>query len=323
MVLALALGAGAPAWGEASAGAAAPPTAAVTAGAAPPVEPSVPPPPYSIPWQLRPVTVANVIRSDTAVASYDNGTGSGSTVATMLLGSYKLTPYLAPLLRVGLVQNSPPGTAVEGSSFINPVVGVTYSKKIAESWRLGAFFGATIPIGMGGGGIPDAGASGANAAGIAARSAMDNAMFAVNYFTLIPGLGFAYIDHKLTIQVEATLLELLRVKGGDTTNISPDAARTNATSGIHVGYFLLPALSLGGELRYQRWLSTPTRIVNGVKSDIPSANMDTASFAVGPRFHFKVGGTWLRPGISYAQVIDQPFSASSYKIVQVDVPVAF
>jgi hypothetical protein len=304
----------------------APPETPAVAATAPPaaaVVPPVPPPPYSIPWQLRPVTVGTVIRSDTAVAFYDNAMGSGSTVATMLLGSYKLTPNLAPLVRMGFVQNGPPGTAPEGSSFVNPVVGLTYSQKIAGSFRFAGFFGATVPIGMGGGSAPDAGAAGANAAGIAARSAMDNAMFAVNYLTLIPGVGFAYIDHKLTVQVEATLLQLLRVKGDDSTGISPDGTRTNATAGIHAGYFIVPALSLGGELRYQRWLSTPTQIVMGVKSDFPAAKMDTVSFAIGPRFHFKVGRTWLRPGISYAQVVDQPLSSQHYKIVQIDVPVVF
>jgi len=93
--------------------------------------------------------------------------------------------------------------------------------------------------------------------------------------------------------------------------------------GIHAGYFVLPMLSLGGEMRYQRWLSTPTRIVMGAKADIPAPNMDTVSFAVGPRLHFKVGGTWLRPGISYAQALDSPNSDAHYKVVQVDLPVVF
>ena len=44
------------------------------------------------------------LRSDTAVAFYDNGAGAkGSTVATMLLASYKLTPSLAPMVRLGFV----------------------------------------------------------------------------------------------------------------------------------------------------------------------------------------------------------------------------
>jgi hypothetical protein len=302
--------------GETSAVAAtAPPATAAT--------PSVLPPPYSVPWQLRPVTVGTVIRSDTAVAFYDNAMGSGSTVATMLMGSYKLTSNLAPMVRLGFVQNGPPGTAPDGTSFINPVVGVTYSRKLGGSFRLAGFLGTTIPIGMGGGSTPEASASAADTAGIAARSGMDNSMFAVNYMAVIPGVGFAYIEHKLTIQAEATLFELFRVKGSDATSTSPDATRTNSTMGVHAGYFVLPMLSVGGELRYQRWLSTPTRIVKGVRSDIPSENMDTVSLAVGPRFHFQIGKTWLRPGISYAQVIDEPFSASNYRIVQIDVPVVF
>lgn len=286
--------------------------------------PAPPPPPYSLPWQLRPVTVGTVIRSDTSVAFYDNAMGSGSTVATMLLGSYKLTPNIAPLVRLGFVQNGAPGATPDGTSFVNPVVGVTYSRKIGGSFRLAGFLASTIPIGMGGGSTPAAGPSGADNAAIPARSGMDNSMFAVNYLTVIPGVGFAYIDRKLTVQLEATLFQLFRVKGSDTTGISPDATRTNSTMGLHAGYFVVSMLSLGGEVRYQRWLSTPSRIgMGGVKSDIPSPNMDTVSFAVGPRFHFKVGNTWLRPGISYAQVLDHPFKDAHYKIVQVDLPVVF
>ena len=300
-----------------------PTVAAGAPAAAGSVMPAPPPPPYSLPWQLRPVTVGNVLRSDTSVAFYDNAMGSGSTVATMLLGSYKLTPNLAPLVRLGFVENGPPGTAPDGKSFVNPVLGATYSAKIPGGFRLAGFVGATVPIGMGGGSVPDIGAAGANKGGIAARSGMDNAMFAVNYLTAILGGGFAYIDHKLTIQVEATVFQLFRVKGNDTTGISSDSTRTNSTMGIHAGYFLLPVLSLGGEARYQRWLSTPTQVAMGTRSNIASASMDTVSVAVGPRFHFKVGDTWLRPGISYAQVLDSPLSDAHYKMVQVDIPVVF
>jgi hypothetical protein len=302
-----------------------PPAVAATAPPPAPAVAPAPPPPYSIPWQLRPVTVATALRSDTAVAFYDGaaGAGAGSTVATMLLGSYKLTPSFAPLVRLGFVQNSAPGTTPNGSSFVNPIVGATYSKKIAGSFRLAGFAAVTIPIGMGGGSAPDPATAAANSAGIAARSAMDNAMFAVNYTTGILGAGFAYVDHKLTVQAEATLFQLFRVKGNDMTGISSDATRTNSTMGLHAGYFVLPMLSLGGELRYQRWLSTPTRIAGGVRSDIPSANKDAVTFAVGPRFHFKLGDTWLRPGISYAQALDSPNSDAHYKVVQIDVPFVF
>ena len=87
---------------------------------------------------------------------------------------------------------------------------------------------------------------------------------------------------------------------------------------------MIPQLSFGAELRYQRWLSTPTRIVNMAKVDIPDANKDTLSFAIGPRANFAIGnGLWIRPGISYARVLDKPLSDSSYNMVQVDIPVIF
>ena len=302
------------------------PAPAATAVSSPALEAPtpLPAPPYSLPWQLRPIAVATAIRSDSSVAFYDTNGASGSTVATLLAGSYQLTPHLAPLVRLGFVQNDAPGTAPGGSSFVNPIVGLTYVRRMG-SFRWAAFAGGTVPIGAGSGDHPDAGVAAANTAGLQARSGMDNSMFVVNYFTGIVGADAAYVDRKLTVQVEATLFQLLRVHGDDAGAGSTDAARTNSTMGIHVGYFLLPVLSLGAELRYQRWLTTPTKLnTTGAKVDIPGANMDTTTVAIGPRAHFAIGkGMWLRPGISYARALDLPLSSSSYNMVQVDLPVIF
>jgi hypothetical protein len=286
--------------------------------------PPAPAPPYSLPWQLRSVVASTVIRSDSSVAFYDAGGSQGSTVATMLLGSYKMTPHLAPLVRLGFVNDDAPGTTPDGSSFINPIVGLTYANRVG-GFRWVAFAGGTVPLGSGSGDQPSAAAADANKAGLQARSGMDNAMFAVNYFTGIVGGDAAYVDRKLTVQVEATLFQLLRVHGDDSGKGSTDAARTNSTMGIHIGYFLLASLSLGAELRYQRWLTTPTQLnSSGVKVDIPDANKDTTTVAIGPRAHFAIGkGMWLRPGISYARALDKPLSTSSYNVVQIDVPVVF
>jgi len=299
-------------------------TAVANASVAPAAAPAAPPPPYSLPWQLRPVAAVNVVRSDTAVAFYDNGMGAtGSTVATMLLASYKVTPSLAPMVRLGLSQNDAPAAGVDGTSFINPIVGATYAAKVG-AMRWAAFLGATVPIGQGAGNMPDAGAATANSAGIRARSAMDNAMFAVNYFTAIAGGGVAYVDHKLTVQAEATLLQLFRVRG-DTASSATDSAKTNSTAGIHAGYFIIPMLSVGGEFRYQRWLSHPTQLnTMGAKVDIPGIAMDTMTVAIGPRLHFQVSkGLFLRPGLAYARGLDKPLTDASYNMVQVDVPFYF
>ena len=299
-------------------------TAVANASVAPAAAPAAPPPPYSLPWQLRPVAAVNVVRSDTVVAFYDNGMGAtGSTVATMLLASYKVTPSLAPMVRLGLSQNDAPAAGVDGTSFINPIVGATYAAKVG-AMRWAAFLGATVPIGQGAGNMPDAGAATANSAGIRARSAMDNAMFAVNYFTAIAGGGVAYVDHKLTVQAEATLLQLFRVRG-DTASSATDSAKTNSTAGIHAGYFIIPMLSVGGEFRYQRWLSHPTQLnTMGAKVDIPGIAMDTMTVAIGPRLHFQVSkGLFLRPGLAYARGLDKPLTDASYNMVQVDVPFYF
>ena len=298
-------------------------TAVASANTAPAATPAPPPPPYSLPWQLRPVAAVNVVRSDTAFAMYDNGMGAkGNTIATMLLGSYKVTPSLAPMVRLGFTQNDAPAAAADGTSFINPVVGATYARKV-DAIRWAAFLGATVPIGMGRNDTPAAGAATANSAGIRARSAMDNAMFAVNYFTAIAGGDLAYVDHKLTVQLEATLFQLMRVRGSNAAS-STDSARTNSTVGLHAGYFIIPMLSVGGELRYQRWLSTPTTLTMGNKVNFTDAAMDTVTVAIGPRAHFQIAkGMFLRPGISYARGLDKPVSDFSYNVVQVDIPLYF
>ncbi len=294
-------------------------TAALDAGPAPADKPK--PPPYSLPWQLRPAVAASVIRSDTAFAFYENPANgeSASTIASMLLFSYKVIDELAPLVRVGVVSNSPPsGAPVDSAvSFLNPVLGATYAPKIAPNLKLALFLGVTVPIGSGGGNDPDIDAAAANGAGIRARSAMDNAMFAVNDFTVFPGVGFAFVDAGFTAQVEVTLLQLTRVRGDA---VQKDESKTNFTTGLHVGYFVLPILSLGAEIRHQRWLSTPAAI----DADTTDTLRDTTTFAVGPRFHFKLGEkTWLRPGVAFAMALDDPMKDAKYKIVQLDIPFAF
>lgn len=284
-------------------------------------EPAPPPaapksPPYSLPFQLRPVMASSAVRSDTSVALYEDPTSgaSASTVASILTASYKVTPELAPLVRIGIVSNSPP-KGDSGFGVTNPVVGATYGVKLGSSFKLGLFLGLTIPVGSGGGNSPDAAKKAANAAGIAARSGMDNALFAVNDFTVFPGVDFAYVSGGLTAQVEATLFQLSRVRGDQA---QADSSRTNFTAGVHVGYFFLPVLSAGVELRHQRWLSTPKAV------EANDSLRDTTTIALGPRFHFQVGdGLWLRPGVSFAVPLDDPLKKSSYKTFQIDVPFVF
>jgi hypothetical protein len=275
--------------------------------------------PYSIPFQLRPTAAVTVLRTDTTFTFYDDptaGGADGSTVASTLLASYKLTDNISPLVRLGMVSNSPPN--VDGAAgFLNPVVGASYILPLPSDLKLALFFGMALPLGSGGGNSPDPANVASNAAGIRSRSAMDNAMFAVNDVVLFPGVGLAYVAHGLTLQVEATVLELLRVRGEDA---QPDSARTNLTSGLHVGYFLFPELSVAGELRHQRWLSTP----RAVENDATGTLRDTTTVALGPRLHFKVGeSSWIRPALAIAIGLDDPLRRWESTSVQLDIPVIF
>jgi hypothetical protein len=302
-----------------------------------PVKPK--PPPYSLPWQLRPVAPGNVVRLDTSYGFYKNTTTNknGSAIATSLLGSYKIIPDLALIARVGLVHNAPPSAAEPApqaaTAILNPVLAGLYGIKLSPDFKLGLFLGVTLPVGTGGGKNPDKDKAAAISpiVGMATRSAMDNAMFAVNYFTVFPGVDFAYVHGGLTVQAEATIFKLTKARGPD-TSCSPacgapiDHTNTNFTTGLHVGYFIIPQLSLGAEIRHQRWLSTP----NAVSKDYSSAatathsTRDTTTFAIGPRLHFKLSDSiWFRPGVSLSLPIDDPMKKAEYKVVQLDLPLSF
>jgi hypothetical protein len=99
--------------------------------------------------------------------------------------------------------------------------------------------------------------------------------------------------------------------------------RVNFTTGLHAGYFFVPMFSVGGEIRYQRFLKH-TFLSDLPEDDVRKANVDTVSFAVGPRLHFKLGETiWFRPGVAFAMGLDDPMSENEFKIVQIDLPLSF
>ena len=295
----------------------APPMRVVPVVAPPPMSPApaLPPspPPYSLPWGLRPIGPVTVLRLDTVTAFYQDpkmpDAGGGTTLAVMPLGGLRITPSFMGVVRWGIIANWPPGLP-SSVSVSNPALGGLYSFRFSD-FRIGLFLGVTVPIGTGGDKTTDPGAAAATQAGLYARSAMDNAMFAVNDVTVFPGIDLAYVAHRLTLQAEATLLQLMRVKN---EAVQTDAYRTNFTFGFHVGYFVAKALSLSAELRYQRWLSTP----NAVSTD--ESLRHNLSLAIGPRFHVKLHGAWFRPGLAYEVGISGTLNDRSYHLLQFDFP---
>jgi opacity protein-like surface antigen len=279
--------------------------------------------PYALPWQLRSVYAANLLRLDSASAFYKdkNGKSGGTTVASLLTGSYKLIPDLAVLARIGMVNNNPPAGAASATSLMNPLLGGIFSQSLSDEFKMSFFMGVTLPVGSGGGNSPKPALQSANSAAVLARSAMDNALLAVNYFAIIPGVDIAYISKGVTVQLEATLLQLTRVRG---ENVDKDSTRTNFTSGLGLGYSISSRVSAIGELRYQRWLK------NSTVSSAPKPAKENLSFAIGPRFNLKFGKLTLKPGIAYAQGIIGPMANSghtsptnSQKIIFIDLPLIF
>jgi hypothetical protein len=292
-----------------------------TPGEAPPSPPPPSSPSYSLPWQLRPVVVGNVVRSDTNFARYeDTASRGGFTVASTLLASFKIPGTggpgqgLAPLLRLAAVNDSPP-TGRGGLAVVNPLIGAMYALRIAGPIRAAAFLGMTIPVGMGGGNTPDPGLADARSKGVLAREAMDNSLFAVNDLAVIPGVGIGYIDHGLTVQAEATLFQLQRVRG---EAAQPEASKTNFTCGMHAGWFVMPLVSVGVDVHYQRWFDGPLTVTKDPEL------VDNFTVAVGPRLHIPLGSKdWVHPGVAYARGVDKAMAAPNYHVVQLDVPVTF
>jgi hypothetical protein len=285
--------------------------------------------PYSLPWQLRPLTLGHVARLDGAAAAFNDDNGNLDLGFAVALGTgWQLTPNWAPMVRLGFVRNDAPGAALDGSSFGNPLVGVTYTRRM-DSTRLGLFGATTIPVGTGGGEGADRATERTNAAASSVRPA-DDALFAVNYLTAIAGIDFAYVDHGFTAQAEATLQQLVRARGADSRE-AIDAFRTNSVLGLHLGYFISSHFSMGGDLRYQRWLSVPTSLdmATGMHVPLSEAKMDTLTAALGPRFHLRLGErAWIRPGLAVLRGFDErgfdaPLLTAQTTAVQLDVPVTF
>jgi hypothetical protein len=121
-------------------------------------------PRYSLPWQLRPVTIRSEARLDGVLAAFNDANGNlDVAIASGLSVSYQITREIAPMLRLGFVRNNAPGAALDGSSFANPLLGASYGRS-SGPFNLALFGATTIPIGTGGGDDPDAKAARANLA---------------------------------------------------------------------------------------------------------------------------------------------------------------
>jgi hypothetical protein len=300
-------------------------TSAATAHAGPPSSPAPEegaapdaysrPAPYVLPFGLRGIIPATAVRAETA-DGIDAGTSN--TLVQYLTGAYAVVPELSLFARWGWVDFSPDGKSAS-NAFTNATLGGLWGAKLGETLKVAATVGTGLPVAQGGGDTPNAGEAAAIAAGTIARSRFEGSTtFSPNDLAPFLGGDLAWVSGGLTLQVEASLFEAIRVRGSEA---DPDAAKTSLTMGAHVGYFLVPQLSVGAEIREQIFLSTPSAVAAGKSS------RGWATLGVGPRLHIKLGPTvWIRPGLAFIQPLNDtaPGSpAGSYHILQLDVPVTF
>ncbi|HUQ06812.1 MAG TPA: hypothetical protein VM261_30120 [Kofleriaceae bacterium] len=282
-----------------------------------------------LPWQLRPVTTSNSVRAESGAAVFNDANGNVNIASTNAMSaSYQLNARWAPMLRLGVLANDASGAARDGSTFANPMLGVTY-KPTLDDRDVALFAATTLPIGTGGGNEPDPVAAQANAASMTVRPS-DDAMFDVNYLTAMVGGDVAFAKHGFTAQAEATLQQSVRVRG-DESAASTDAARTRASLGAHVGAHLGSHVSLGGDLLYQRWLSHPTELdsMTDTRAPLADADMSALTMSLGLRVRFRVGPTSVQPGLSFTRGLDATGPTADAMITNrttaftLDVPVLF
>jgi hypothetical protein len=281
------------------------------------VEPRAEPPapqPYASPFIGRSVNPGNGARFDMTNAPLTKDGTNGVATAMLVSGSYKITEAAAVGLKLGVDRVGMTGADTK-VGFLNPSVSGMYAWRLGRSFRLATSLTTWLPLGSGGGNSGDPDLVTAHKAAALARSAVENATFGVNDFTVGYAVDFAYVDHGVTAQLGAQLTTGFRARGAD---VQSDAYKVNSTYGLGVGYFLVPELSLGAELRYQRYVSTPS----AVEKD-PTARQNLSA-AGGVRTHFALGkGVWMRPGLSYGHGLVGPIEKNGYHLVQLDVPFSF
>lgn len=283
------------------------------------------PAPYDLPYALRSTSASTSVRAETA---YGLDAGRSSTIVQYLTASYAPIEHLSLFARGGWVDFLP-NAGSASSAMTNVALGALWAGDLSPGLRYSAAIGSGLPLGQGGGDAPDPGEAAAIAAGNLARSRYEGStMFSPNDLALFVGGDLAWVNGGWTVQAEATLFQLFRVRGGDTDPATgkpwdPDGSKTSLDLAAHAGYFVIPQLSVGIEVRDQTFLSTPAAVQSG------ALGRTWLTVGGGVRAHVRLAGhAWLRPGLAFFQPLndallrpDRP--ASSYHIVQLDLPVSF
>ena len=310
---------GARAAGDAAPAPAPAPTPTETAAAPPPA-------PYVSPFSPRGVGVATALRLE---ASYGLDADVSNTVVEFLTAAYAFNKHISIYGRTGWVEYLP-SSGPSTSAFTNLAIGALWADTFAKDFRYCVTIGTGLPVGQGGGDSPDTGEAAAIGAGNLARARWDGStMFSPNDVAPFIGGDLAFVKGGFTIQAEVSVFSLFRVRGDGINPATskpwdPDAVKGSIDLGLHVGYFIVPQLSIQAEVRDQTFLGTPAAVSSGAIAQ------SWVSVGGGVRGHFKIGAhAWFRPGLAFFQPLNDAVlkpidhTASSYHIFLLDLPVSF
>jgi hypothetical protein len=279
-----------------------------------PVDTPRPKPPYTAPFQLRGVIPKNGVRVDTVLGLYRLGDNNAQVTVMLVSAQWRVAKPFALQVRWGIDSNQT-GNDNSRTGIVNPTLGGLFGVPMGRDFRFAASVAIGAPVATGGGDAPDPNQVALQQEGALARSAMDNTTFAVNDVGFPTGLSIAYVRRGVTAQIDATVIPSVRVKAKDT---QPDSSKVNSTYGFFLGYAFVNSFSLGLELRYQRFLTTPS----AVERD-PSLR-DNLTAAVGPRFSLELSDSArINPAITYGRGLRGRVEEQSFQMIQLDVPISF
>lgn len=277
---------------------------------------------YALPWVMRPAIAPTLARVETAINVRQDGVAavtlvtSGAAIIPAKFGLYVRVGVTDSVLRT----SSPATNNIATGAVTNPLLMALFTPELAPGFRIGLSLAATLPVGTGGGNTPSPLAASSIATGALTRSAMDNALFAVNYAAVALGASAAYMIHGLTFQVDATAFQLVRTRG-EATAAASDELRTNFTVGASVGYLIHRRITASIEGHYQHWISAP-RLLEPRDGRAPPYGQ--ASITVGVRSNVPLSRTVLaRPGVAFSIGLGGAMSERECKVFHVDVPIAF
>lgn len=270
-------------------------------------------PPVVAPFGLRGLGVGTSVRIDQTFAPYNVADKGYFESVHFVSASLKVSDTFALSLRTGVDRYGPSGESTT-SGFLNTALGVQGATKLGRWFRFAASSGVVLPTANGGGNTPDASVAAAHKAGTLVRAFMAGSMFAANDLNIPLGVDFGFVARGFTAQLETGFSAGFRVRG---ELVQADSTKVNSTSGLLVGYYVVPEVSIGGELWYQRYLTTPA----AVEKD-PSQR-DNLSVAGGVRATVKGAGATFRPGVSYGVGLRGQVSDKHVHMVQIDLPVSF